>query len=394
MPVLNVGGLNCFYRLEGRDGSPVLILSHSLGQDHGMWDAQARDLSEDFRVLRYDIRGHGATDVTPGDYRIEQLGADVLALAEALAVDRFAFCGLSLGGMIGQWLAAHAPDRVTGLVLANTSPRTDAAAMETRRQAVLDGGMTAVVDTVMGRFFSPSTLAAPTVVTANSGRALLATDPVGYAGCCAAIREMDHRSLLATIRVPVLIINGTGDVSTPWVGHGEHLADAIAGARTVHLETAHLSNLEAPRAFTAAVRAFLPAAAQGSIDAGMKMRRAVLGDAHVDRASADPVSPAFQELITRYAWGTIWSRPGLDVGTRRLLVLAMTAALGRWEEFRLHVRTGLSRELEWCELEEVLLQSAIYAGVPVANTGLHIAAEEHAARRSENPAPAGPRPPA
>ena len=391
MPVLNVGGLSCFYRLEGRDDNPVLILSHSLGQDHGMWDAQARELSEQFRVLRYDTRGHGATEVTAGDYRIEQLGMDVLALADALTIDRFAFCGLSLGGMIGQWLAAHAPDRLTGVVLANTSPKTDSAAMETRRQAVLTGGMEAVADTVMGRFFSSATLAAPTSVTANARRALLGTDPAGYAGCCAAIRDMDHGGLLPTIRVPVLIINGTGDVSTPWTGHGEHLAAHIAGARTVHLETAHLSNLEAPRAFLAALREFLVAPAPGSMEGGMRMRRAVLGDAHVDRASAEPASQAFQELITRYAWGTIWARPGLDVRTRRLLVLAMTAVLGRWEEFRLHVRTGFTRELEWCDVEEVLLQSAIYAGVPVANTGFHVAAEERAAgREGPSATPTGP----
>ena len=387
MPILNVGGLNCFYRVEGRDDHPVLMLSHSLGQDHGMWDVQARALSEQFRVVRYDIRGHGASAVTEGDYRIEQLGADALALADALRIDRFAFCGLSLGGMIGQWLAAQAPERLSAVVLANTSPKTDSAGMEKRRQAVLAGGMEAVVDTVLGRFFSPSTLAVPTTVTANSQRALLTTDPVGYAGCCAAIRDMDHGSLLAAIRAPVLIISGTRDVSTPWIGHGERLASGIAGARTVHLETAHLSNLEAPRGFLAALREFLQAGAEGSLEAGMKVRRAVLGEAHVDRASADPASTAFQELITRYAWGTIWSRPGLDVRTRRLLVLAMTAVLGRWEEFRLHVRTGFTRELEWCEVEEVLLQSAIYAGVPVANTGFHVAAEERPGGRGGRPAP-------
>ena len=385
MPVVNAGGLDCFYRLEGQEDSPVLMLSHSLGQDHGMWDAQASELSEQFRVLRYDIRGHGASGVTEGDYRIEQLGADALALADALNIDRFAFCGLSLGGMIGQWLAAHAPQRLTGVVLANTSARTDAAAMETRRQAVLAGGMQTVVDAVMRRFFSRATLALAPTVTANSRRALLATAPVGYAGCCAAIRDMDHASLLPSIHVPVLIISGTRDVSTPWTGHGDRLASEIAGARTVHLDTAHLSNLEAPRAFLAAVREFLQPAAHGSIEAGMDVRRAVLGNAHVDRASTKPPSPAFQDLITRYAWGTIWSRPGLDLRTRRLLVLAMTAALGRWEEFRLHVRTGFERELEWCDLEETLLQAAIYAGVPVANTGFHVAAEERPSESVESP---------
>src|SRR5262249_10880168 len=152
----------------------------------------------------------------------------------------------------------------------------------------------------------------------------------------------------------------------------------IPGGRVVHLPAAHLSNLEMPRSFSAALLQFLMPASVAPDVAGMRIRRAVLGDAHVDRAVATTTAftKHFQDLITRYAWGTIWTRPLLDVRTRRLLVLSTTAALGRWEEFRLHVRTGLNRDLEWCDLEEVLLQTAIYAGVPAANTGFHAAADE------------------
>jgi 3-oxoadipate enol-lactonase/4-carboxymuconolactone decarboxylase len=378
MPLLTIGSTHCFYRLSGRDDRPVLMLSHSLGQDHGMWDAQAADLSAHFRVLRYDIRGHGASSVVPGDYSVEQLGADALALADALGIERFAFCGLSLGGMIGQWLAAHAPDRVTAAVLANTSARADARTMEARRETVLSAGMAAVAETAMGRFFSARLLAENPPPVAEARRTLLATDPVGYAGCCAAIRDMDQRSSLSTIRCPVLVIGGDLDVSLPWSGHGDVLARAIPAATVVHLPAAHLSNIERPRSFTAALQRFLLPPDEAVDEAGMRMRRRVLGDAHVDRALASATASTrdFQDLITRYAWGTIWTRPGLDVRTRRLLVAAITAALGRWEEFRLHVRTGLPRELEWCDLEEVLLQTAIYAGVPAANTGFHLAAEE------------------
>jgi len=380
MPVLTIGDTTCYYRLSGPAEAPVLMLAHSLGQDHGMWDAQAADLAHHFRVLRYDIRGHGASGVTPGDYRIEQLGADALALADALDVGRFAFCGVSLGGMIGQWLAAYAPDRVTAAVLANTSAKADGPRMETRRETVLSAGMDAVADTVMERFFSPRLLAEHPPVVEEARRTLVATSPVGYAGCCAAIRDMDLTATLTRIHVPVLIISGQLDTSLPWTGHGEILARDIPGARVVHLAAAHLSNLERPRAFTAALFDYLLPVADdtGSAAAGQRMRRAVLGDAHVDRALAagGDTSQAFQDLITRYGWGTIWSRPGLDVLTRRRLVLAITAAMGRWEEFRLHVRTGLAHELEWCDLEEVLLQTGIYAGIPAANTAFHAAAEE------------------
>ena len=380
MPLIEIGDTTCYYRLTGRDDAPVLMLAHSLGQDHGMWDPQVADLSQHFRVLRYDLRGHGASGVTAGDYRIEQLAADALALADALGIDRFAFCGVSLGGMIGQWLAAHASDRVTAAVLANTSATADAGRMQARREAVLSGGMAAVADMVMSRFFSPRLLNGNSPIVASARRTLLTTSPAGYAGCCAAIRDTDLTPALSTIRIPILIVDGELDSSLPWSGFGEVLAREIADVRVVHLDAAHLSNLERPRAFTSAVLEFLlpPAPDVAARDVGMRVRRNVLGDAHVDRAiaNASQTSEAFQDLITRFAWSAIWSRPGLDVRTRRLLVLAITAAMGRWEEFRLHVRTGFAHDLEWCDVEETLLQTAVYAGVPAANTAFHAAADE------------------
>jgi 3-oxoadipate enol-lactonase/4-carboxymuconolactone decarboxylase len=152
-------------------------------------------------------------------------------------------------------------------------------------------------------------------------------------------------------------------------------------AKALHLAAAHLSNIERPHSFTAALLEFLlpqQSATPDALQAGFEMRRAVLGDAHIDKAMAGTTefTREFQELITRYAWGTIWSRPELDRRTRRLLVLAVTASLGRWEEFGLHVRAGLASELELCDLKEVLLQTAVYAGVPAANTGFQIAAEQ------------------
>jgi 3-oxoadipate enol-lactonase/4-carboxymuconolactone decarboxylase len=241
--------------------------------------------------------------------------------------------------------------------------------------------MAAITDMAMQRFFSPETVARDDAEVETARSVLLGTDPVGYAGCCAALRDFDSEKFLGKIQVPTLVIAGDRDVSTPWSGQGEILAREIPGAHSLRLPAAHLSNLERPRAFTAALLEFLQPSPDASADpmaAGFTVRRAVLGDAHVDRAIAasNEFNREFQDLITRYAWGTIWTRPGLNPRTRRLLVLAMMAALGRWEEFRLHVRAGLQHELEVCDLKEVLLQTAIYAGVPAANTGFHVASEE------------------
>ena len=387
MPSISLSDTTCFYRIDGVDAAPVVVFAHSLGLDHGQWDAQAADLQNHFRVVRYDLRGHGASGVTFGDYSIERLGRDALALLDGLGLPRVAWCGLSLGGMIGQWLGANAPERLTHLVLANTSPRlTDPSTMETRRMAVNQGGLAAIESLVMSRFFSPPVLAAVGPEVARARRTLLATNPVGYANCCAAIRDMDLTPLLGRIKVPTLVISGDRDVSMPWPDHGEKLVRAIPGARAVRLDAAHISNLEKPRSFTSTLFDFLMPAPADTIDRGSAVRRIVLGDAHVDNAlaAATELTQDFQELITRFAWGAVWARPGLDRRTRRLLVLATTAAMGRWEEFRLHVRTGLQHELEASDLKEVLLQTALYAGVPAANTAFAIANEEIAQRLATN----------
>jgi 3-oxoadipate enol-lactonase / 4-carboxymuconolactone decarboxylase len=289
--------------------------------------------------------------------------------------------------MIGQWLGVNAADRVSHLVLANTTPRlSDPALMETRRRIVLDKGMAGVEEMVMARFFSPEVVAADSPSVATARRTLLSTNVTGYAGCCAAIRDMDQTAILSRVAAPTLVIVGDRDAGMPWDGHGEVLTRSIAGARAVRLPAAHISNLERPRSFTAALLDFLVPAPVDRRAAGLEVRRAVLGDQHVERsmAAATDFTRDFQELITAFAWGAIWTRPGLDHRTRRLLVLTTTAALGRLEEFRLHLRTGLAHELEPADIKEVLLQVAVYAGVPAANTAFHVAAEEVEKSRSGN----------
>ena len=387
MPFANLGCFRAFYRLEGKLGLPVLMLSHSIGTDHAMWDPQVSSLLPYFQILRYDIRGHGASDAPSGDYTIEQLAQDALLLTDSLNIDKFAFCGISLGGAIGQWLASNGPARLSKVVLANASPQFGPPAnWETRRTTVLRDGTAAIADLAMSRFFSPQQLGSSEASSVRS--VLLGTDRTGYAGCCAALRDFNHTASLPKIQVPTLVIAGDRDVSTPWTGHGDILAREIPGARSVQLPAAHLSNLERPRSFTAALLDFLPPADPriDPIEAGFAARRTVLGDRHVDKAIANTndFNREFHELITRYAWGTIWTRPVLSHRTRRLLVLATTAALGRWEEFTLHVRAGLAHELEPCDLKELLLQTAVYAGVPAANTGFHIVSEQFRAEDQEN----------
>jgi 3-oxoadipate enol-lactonase / 4-carboxymuconolactone decarboxylase len=382
LPFATVDNIRLFYRLEGKADRTFLILAHSIATDQGMWAPQVEDLLPYFQVLRYDSRGHGASDAPKGEYSVERLGRDAVALADSLNISKFAFCGLSMGGAVGQWLALSVPDRLTGLVLANTSPqfgpRTN---WEMRIQTAAETGMAGIAEIVMPRFFSSDTLATTDAYANAVKSVLLGTDPIGYAGCCAALRDFNSTQSLGKIRTPTLVIAGDRDVSTPWEGHGQVLASNIPGAQAVRLAAAHLANLERPRSFTAALLDFLLPKTDSQVDPleeGFAVRRAVLGDAHVDKsiAGATELTRDFQNLITRYAWGTVWSRPGLNRRTRRLLTLAIAASLGRWEEFGLHLRSGLRHELELCDLKETLLQTAIYAGVPVANTGFKIASEE------------------
>jgi 3-oxoadipate enol-lactonase/4-carboxymuconolactone decarboxylase len=338
-----------------------------------MWQPQAEALSHAFRVIRYDQRGHGASEVPSGPYSIERLGLDVLALADHLDLERFSFCGISMGGLIGQWLAIHAGARLEHLVLAATAahipPRE---AWEQRIATVTGKGLAGIADVAIERFFSENFRRTASATVAEFRRTLLATSSQGYVACCEAVRDADFRQEVAGLAVPTLVMSGATDPATP-PEFGAFLADAIEGARLVILEGAHIINVEQPDAFNRELLGFLgqeglPADAR--FQAGMARRRAVLGDPWVDRSIArrNAFNADFHDLLTRYAWGEIWTRPGLDEETRRLIVLAVTAALGRWEEFDLHGRAALEAGVSLERIKEALLQTAIYAGVPAANT--------------------------
>lgn len=245
------------YRFDGPAEAPVLLLSNSLGTDMGMWAPQLDAWTRRFRVLRYDQRGHGRSGVPAGGYSMDRLGRDVIELLDGLGVDAVDFCGLSLGGMTGQWLGIRAAHRVRRLILANTSSYMGPPAnWDARIAGVLKDGMAPLAGPSIERWFTPDFAARSPEAIAPIRRMLEATDPVGYAGCCAAIRDMDMRRVVSLIEAPVLVIGGARDPATP-PPHSEALAGSIAGAQLTMLDAAHLSNVEQPAAFTTAARDFL-----------------------------------------------------------------------------------------------------------------------------------------
>ncbi|MDX1654572.1 MAG: 3-oxoadipate enol-lactonase [Candidatus Competibacteraceae bacterium] len=245
------------YRFDGPEDAPPLVLCNSLGTDLGMWEPQIPAFARQFRVLRYDQRGHGASQVTSGPYRVEQLARDVLGLLDHLDIQRAQFCGLSLGGMVGQWLGIHAPQRIDRLVLANTAAHIGPAELWDKRiEAVRLGGMAAIADGVLERWFTKPFLEQPSEAIDRVRDTLLATPAQGYTACCAAVRDMDQRAVVSAIRLPTLVIAGSQDLATP-PEDGRFLAGQIPGADYVELEAAHLSNIEQAEAFTEAVLSFL-----------------------------------------------------------------------------------------------------------------------------------------
>lgn len=249
-------GCRIAYRFDGPDDAPLLMLSNSLGTAMAMWEPQMAAFTKRFRVLRYDSRGHGQSDAPIGSYSIDRLGRDVIELLDALDIEHVSFCGLSKGGMVGQWLGWRSPDRIERLILANTSAYMGPPeGWDARIRTLVNDGMAAMTDAVLQRWFRPGFLQSGAEAVAAVRAMLLATPAAGYAGCCAAIRDMDQRRLLPLIGVPTLVVGGTEDPATP-VEHSEKLAHDIPGARLVMLAAAHLSNVEQPAAFAEAVLTF------------------------------------------------------------------------------------------------------------------------------------------
>jgi 3-oxoadipate enol-lactonase len=243
--------------IEGRDDRPALMLSNALGTTLQMWEPQMQALTQVFRVIRYDRRGHGKSSVPPGPYSMERFGRDVLAVLDDLNIEKVHWCGLSMGGMVGQWLGANAPDRLDKIVLANTiCYYPDPTNWLNRIKAVQDGGTAAVADTVIAGWLTAD-FRQREPQTAEWLKAMLLATPVeGYLACCEALSTLDQRDLLPRIKNPTLVIAGRHDMSTP-ISAGEFIRNGIPGANMIILDAAHISNVEQAHAFTDAVIAFL-----------------------------------------------------------------------------------------------------------------------------------------
>ncbi len=258
MPMIDAGdGAKLHVMIEGPSSAPPLMLSNSLGTNLHMWDPQVKTFSQNFRLVRYDQRGHGKSDAPANVYTIERLALDAVAILNALKIERTHFCGLSMGGMTAMWLARFYPERLNKLVLANTAAKSQTPQnWNTRIANVKMGGIEAVADTVLGVWLTKEYREREPKIAAGLRAMMVATNATGYVGCCGAIRDMDQRWGVGDIRTPTLIVCGKQDMATP-PKDSDHLAAKIKGSKLVTLDAGHISNVERTEEFTGALETFL-----------------------------------------------------------------------------------------------------------------------------------------
>ncbi|MGW0930277.1 bifunctional 3-oxoadipate enol-lactonase/4-carboxymuconolactone decarboxylase PcaDC [Streptomyces sp. NPDC002644] len=405
------------FRFDGPDDAPVLILGPSLGTTWHMWDRQVPELVRQWRVLRWDLPGHGGAPAYPGG-SVAELTTRLLATLDGLGVHRFGYAGCALGGAVGLELALRHPERVASLALIAASPRFGTPDEFRQRGVVVrSNGLEQIARSSPERWFTGGFAAAQPAITEWAVQMVRTTDPGCYIACCEALASFDVRAELGGIGVPTLVLAGSEDRITgpaeartlvagipdarlAVVPGASHLVPveqpaAVTDLLVRHFSTAWLSGAEGtgtpapsgvtqsvsrPRAMPIAELAPAPGRSgagdrDGLYDTGLKVRREVLGDAFVDRAldGADDFSGDFQQFATRYAWGEVWDRPGLDRRSRSCVALGALVAGGHWEEFAAHTRGALRNGLTPDEIREVLLQTALYCGLPAADRAFAIA---------------------
>ncbi|WP_248581245.1 4-carboxymuconolactone decarboxylase [Nocardioides sp. InS609-2] len=385
-------------RLTGaRDRSemPLLVLGPSLGTSATtLWSACAAGLTDVFDVVAWDLPGHGHNRAVHDEpFTMGELATGVLRVVDAVLEERgeaggsFGYAGDSVGGAVGLQLLLDTPDRVSAAVLLCTGAQIGDVAMWSGRMGQVSvSGTPVMVSGSAERWFGPGFVEREPDRASALLHALQDADDEGYVQVCGALAEFDVRDRLHEITTPVLAVAGSRDVAAPPAKLRE-IADGVKDGRLVELDgVAHLAPAEAPNLVARLIRHHLLGELLESTDgqdrtlrevydAGLAVRREVLGDAHVDRATAatTDLTAEFQQLITTYAWGTIWTRPGLDRRSRSLITLTALVARGHHEELALHLRAARTNGLTVDEIKELLLQTAIYCGVPDANTAFRIA---------------------
>lgn len=361
------------YKLSGTPNSPVLVFSNSLGTNLSMWDELIPFLLPYFQVLQYDTRGLGKSEITAEPYTIGLLGQDLIDLMDQLKIEKAHFCGLSMGGLIGQWLAIHYRDRFLKIILANTDAKIgNIEGWNSRIEAITHSGLETITSATMQRWFTDDfRINQPSRIEAIC-EMFVSSDVLGYSNCCAAIRDADFRKELHTITSETLVIAGVEDVVTT-IENAEYLVNHIPNATLKILPARHLSATELPEQFATMLIEFI--VGKSTFDKGMHVRRTVLGNDHVNRASStiNEFNGDFQEFISNYAWGEIWTRPGLSKPNRSLITIAMLIALNRKSELQMHIRAAINNGVSKAEIKEVIMQSALYCGLPAANEAIHTA---------------------
>lgn len=406
------------YRFDGPKDAPVLVIGPSLGTTWHMWDRQIPDLSQHYRVLRYDLPGHGGAPARPA-VSVAELGDRLIATLDSLGVQRFGYAGCSIGGAVGADLALRHPHRVASLALVAASPRFGSAdEFRGRGVVVRTNGLEPIARSSPERWFTPGFAAAQSAIVEWAVQMVRTTDPGCYIAACEALASFDIRGELGRIGVPTLVVVGAEDrVTGPaeartlvagipdarlaLVPGASHLAPVEQPAAVMDLLFTHFSTtwqdtlgavpvpgaappaavppLSAPYAPVAEIAPPAPRADDAERTdrhaIGTKVRREVLGDAHVDRAGAatDAFTADYEDLVTRYAWGEVWNREGLDRRTRSAVTLTALIASGRLEGLAAHLRAALRNGLTPVEIKEVLLQSAVYCGIPAAGAAFAVA---------------------
>ena len=257
MPMIQSDGCKLYVDVQGDTDAPALMLSNSLGTTHRMWDDQVKPFTQHFRLVRYDRRGHGQSGCPKGPYTMEQLGRDVLAIIDVLDVEKMHWCGLSMGGMVGMWLGANAPERINKLILSNTAAYyADKTPWNDRIRTVREKGLASIVNANMERWFTKDFRARSPQALQRMADMFLTTPLEGYVGCCEAVRDMDHREILKEIAAPTLVIAGRHDPATT-VENAEFIRSRIPRANMTLVDAAHISNVEQPHDYAEIVLGFL-----------------------------------------------------------------------------------------------------------------------------------------